>query len=410
VFRDLTTVLFFKRQQRSFAMKFKLALTSCLVLLIATSSTFAGKKKDIVDTAVKAGSFKTLVTAVKAAGLVETLKGEGPFTVFAPTDDAFAKLPKGTVESLIKPENKSALQGILTYHVVAGKVMAKDAVKVSNAKTVNGQQVNVKVKKADGKTIVMIDGATVIATDIKCSNGVIHVIDQVILPSDKDIVDTAVSAGSFKTLVAAVKAAGLVETLQGKGPFTVLAPTDEAFAKLPKGTIASLLKPENKKQLQAILTYHVIPGRAFASDVVKMSSAKTVQGSAIKISTAKGVMINESKVTATDIDASNGVIHVIDTVLLPPKDNKSARRGAKHMIEGVITKGSHLYNRGHAKMCADLYTMAAHKLMTTRNLEMSDKVSHHIHAAMKVSKSSHCHDTRAWTMRRALDNAYLALK
>ena len=133
---------------------------------------------DIIDTAVSAGSFNTLVTAVKAAGLVETLKGEGPFTVFAPTDDAFAKLPAGTLDSLLLPQNKDKLASILTYHVVAGKVMAEDVVVLSKAQTVNGQ--SVKITVMNGK--VMVDNANVIKTDIECSNGVIHVIDAVILP------------------------------------------------------------------------------------------------------------------------------------------------------------------------------------------------------------------------------------
>ena len=136
------------------------------------------KKKAIVDTAAGAGSFKTLVAAIKAAGLVDTLKGKGPFTVFAPTDAAFGKLPKGTLASLLKPENKKKLQGILTYHVVAGKVRAKDVVKLKTAKTVNGKSVKIKVKK--GK--VYVDGAQVVMTDIKCANGIIHVINKVILP------------------------------------------------------------------------------------------------------------------------------------------------------------------------------------------------------------------------------------
>lgn len=133
----------------------------------------------------------------------------------------------------------------------------------------------------------------------------------------KDIVDTAVAAGSFKTLVAAVKAADLVETLKGKGPFTVFAPTDEAFAKLPEGTLKDLLKPENKEKLQAILTYHVVAGDVRAADVVKLTEAETVQGQKVKIDTKDGVKINKSKVLKTDIICTNGVIHVIDTVLLP---------------------------------------------------------------------------------------------
>lgn len=139
------------------------------------------------------------------------------------------------------------------------------------------------------------------------------------LAQEKDIVDTAVAAGQFNTLAAALQAAGLVETLKGAGPFTVFAPTDEAFAKLPAGTVDELLKPENKEKLAAVLTYHVVAGKAMAADVVKMSEAVTVNGAklAIKVDGAT-VMINEAKVTAADVAASNGVIHVIDNVVLPP--------------------------------------------------------------------------------------------
>jgi len=134
----------------------------------------------------------------------------------------------------------------------------------------------------------------------------------------RDIVDTAVATGSFKTLAAALGAAGLVDTLKGNGPFTVFAPTDEAFAKLPAGTVENLLKPENKEQLIAVLTYHVVPGSVMASQVASLKEAKTVNGQSVGISLVNGaVMVNKSKVVTTDIKASNGVIHVIDTVMLP---------------------------------------------------------------------------------------------
>jgi uncharacterized surface protein with fasciclin (FAS1) repeats len=138
--------------------------------------------------------------------------------------------------------------------------------------------------------------------------------------AEKDIVDTAVDAGQFQTLAAALGAAGLVETLKGPGPFTVFAPTDAAFAKLPAGTVEDLLKPENKDRLTAILTYHVVPGEVMAADVVKMSEAGTVNGKTVNIAVEGGtVMINDAKVAAADIQASNGVIHVIDAVILPPE-------------------------------------------------------------------------------------------
>ena len=246
---------------------------------------------DIVDTAVADGRFTTLVAAVTAAELVDTLKGEGPFTVFAPTDDAFAALPEGTVESLLLPENKQALTDILLYHVVSGKVMAADVVNLESATTVLGKDVAIKV---DGGK-VYINDAEVIITDIETSNGVIHVVDSVLLPPseegammDKTIVDIAVEDGRFNTLVAAVTAADLVETLNGEGPFTVFAPTDDAFAALPEGTVENLLLPENKQALTDILLYHVVSGKVMAADVVGLTSAPTVLGQDITITVKDG--------------------------------------------------------------------------------------------------------------------------
>ncbi|NCC02673.1 MAG: fasciclin domain-containing protein [Proteobacteria bacterium] len=159
----------------------KSLLVAALGLLLLSSPVIAGsymKDKDVVDTAVEDGSFKTLAKALTAADLIGTLKGDGPFTVFAPTDEAFAKLPEGTLSSLLEPQNKAKLKGILTYHVVPGKVMAEDVVKLSSAKTVNGQTLT--ISKKDGG--VMVDGAKVVKTDVSASNGVIHVIDSVVMP------------------------------------------------------------------------------------------------------------------------------------------------------------------------------------------------------------------------------------
>lgn len=280
----------------------------------SAAATAKSGHEDIVQTAVAAGNFTTLVTAVKAAGLAEALAGPGPFTVFAPTDEAFAKIDKATLANLLKPENKAKLAGILKYHVVPGRLLAADVVAAPAFATLDGQRIDITVKDK----IAMVDGAKITATDIAASNGVIHVIDTVIMPSDHNIVETAASAGSFKTLIAACKAAGLDSVLSGEGPFTVFAPTDEAFAKLPAGTVEMLLKPENKDTLAAILKYHVVSGRVFSPDAVKAGAAPTVQGDTVKIMAADGkVKINDATVVSADLDASNGVIHVIDRVILP---------------------------------------------------------------------------------------------
>ncbi len=273
-------------------------------------ATYA-EAKDIVDTAAGNPNFSTLVSLIQSAGLVETLKGKGPFTVFAPTNDAFKKIDPKTLEALGK--DKEALTRVLTYHVVPGNVLAADVTKLTFADTVSGQRAAI-----DTKSGVTIAGAKVTQTDIKTSNGVIHVVDSVLLPSSDNIVQTAVKAGSFKTLAKALEAAGLVSTLEGKGPFTVFAPTDEAFAKLGEKTIADLLKPENKAKLTAILTYHVVPGRVFSDQAIKAKTAKTVQGESVTIEAKGGkATVNNAGIVTTDINASNGVIHVIDTVILP---------------------------------------------------------------------------------------------
>ena len=273
----------------------------------------AAVSADIVGTATAAGNFTTLLAAATAAELVATLQSPGPFTVFAPTDAAFMKLPAGTVDSLLKPENKAQLQAILKYHLVAGRVLAADVVKLTKATTVEGRDVKITVDA--GK--VKVNDANVTATDILASNGVIHVIDTVLIPPT--VVSTAEAAGNFKTLVADIKAAELADALSAAGPFTVFAPTDAAFMKLPAGTVDTLLKPENKAMLQAILKYHVVAGRVPSSEVVKRNSADTLAGKPVTISVqGTTVKVNTATVTTVDVEGGNGVIHVIDTVLIPP--------------------------------------------------------------------------------------------
>lgn len=374
----------------------KMQLKSVAALLLGGLLAPLTMASDIVDTAVASGKFKTLAAALGAADLAATLKGPGPFTVFAPTDEAFAKLPAGTVDMLLKPENKGKLAAVLTYHVVAGKVMAKQVVDLKGAVSVNGQRIDIKVNGSD----VMVDGAKVSATDIVCDNGVIHVIDSVILPADKTIPETADGAGTFKTLLAAAKAAGLAETLGGEGPFTVFAPTDEAFAKLPAGTVDTLLKPENKGKLVDLLKYHVVAGRVYSEDAVKAKSAKTLQGSSITVNVDdSGAMINKSKLVLTDLDASNGVIHVIDAVLMPPAKGADARR----TLEKAVADGSHLFNSGHHGDCANVYENAMTELMSA---EVGSSLKGHMTSVLSKARSQTCPTERAWTLRHGIDQMY----
>jgi transforming growth factor-beta-induced protein len=513
-----------------------IVLATLLALVLAALPAAAQDEMDIVDTAVADGRFTTLVAAVEAAGLVDTLKGEGPFTVFAPTDDAFVALPEGTVEALLA--DIPALTDILTYHVVAGEVNAETVMGLESATTLQGSDVTIEVR--DG-SVFLNDSVQVIVTDVQASNGIIHVIDAVLMPPSAEeamttirvghfspdapavdvfvdgeaaieglefptltdwmqlpagtysiavapagagieeavigpadfdlpagayitvaaigsaeagtlapqvlvedyseitegnarvtvfhaiedapavdvlaagapvvsalsfpgmagendgsfvlevpagsydlqvvptgatepvvldlpgteleanmnyfvaavgtldspqvvlaatdmaalsemmaeeeemettdtILDIATADGRFTTLLAAVEAAGLTDALASEGPFTVFAPTDDAFAALPEGTVEALL--EDIPALTDILTYHVVLGEVMAADVMEMESATTLQGSDITITvTDDGVFLNDTvQVIITDIQASNGVIHVIDGVLLPPSE------------------------------------------------------------------------------------------
>ena len=374
-------------------------LPSVVALFVVVSSASA---QDIVDTAVSAGQFKTLVTAVQAADLVETLKGKGPFTVFAPTDAAFEKLPSGTVAALVKPENKKQLTSILTYHVTPGRVNAKDIFRLSCADTVNGQRLAIA---REGSQLTVAD-ARVITTDIQCDNGVIHVIDAVMLPSDKTIPEVAGEAGSFETLIAAVKAAGLADVLSSDGPFTVFAPTDEAFAKLPKGTVQSLLQPENKGRLVNILKYHVVPGRVYADQAVDAGRAKTLQGQPLAIQFgADGVKVNDSRVVATDVAAANGVIHVIDSVLLPTEINSQE---ARRRLEDAVKRGARLYNQGDMHACCQEYENVCRELVDT-GTQMPSTVTSVLSASLKRAESIRHEGERAWVLRHGIDLAYFAL-
>ena len=266
----------------------------------------------IVDIAVADGRFQALVAALEVSGLAEALEGDGPFTVFAPTDDAFARLPAGTVDALLA--DIPALAEILLYHVVSGNVLAADVVGLDSATTLQGDSVNITV---DGNS-VLINDARVIITDIRAANGIIHVIDSVLLPPQKvgSIVDIAAEDDRFQTLGAALGAAGLAETLAGDGPFTVFAPTDDAFDRLPAGTVDALLA--DIPALTDILLYHVVSGNVLAADIVTLNSATTLQGDSVNITVdGNSVLINDARVLITDIQAANGVIHVIDSVLIP---------------------------------------------------------------------------------------------
>lgn len=369
-----------------------------LVYLFASASQSYAQQKSIAQTAIGAGNFNTLVAAAKAAGLVGAISGGQELTVFAPSDEAFAKLPPGTVEALLLPENKDRLTAILTYHIVPGRVRAADAYGLSSVQTLNGQRLELNLRS----DFPMINNATLAATDIQCTNGVIHVIDEVLLPAEKSIPLTATEAGIFNTLVAAVGAADLGGVLSGKGPFTVFAPTDDAFAKLPAGTFESLLEPSNKQKLIDILKHHVVSGRVYDDEAVKARSAQTLLGRSVKIGfSADGISVNDAKVVSKNIETSNGVVHAIDTVLIPSSGLSPAE--AMGMLTTAIAEGVPAFNSGDHRHCGDIYQSAMMKFMDSGISGVDSHTMSMISNTLTQASHSTSDTDRAWALRGGLD-------
>ncbi len=307
------------------------AIAACAAIFISHASfatTLQGDPtKNIVEIAKSAGSFTTLLAAVDAAGLTAALAGNDQLTVFAPTDAAFAKLPAGTVEALLK--DIPTLKSILLYHVSPGRQSGSRLQRATTTETLQGSPVIV-VRETPGYFTnsrsgkVSVNGVNVAATNIAAKNGMIHVLDEVLLPA-KDtpknimsLVDVLKVDGRFKTLIAALDATGLTSAVATPGEFTLFAPTDSAFAKLPEGTVAALLK--DLPTLRSILLYHVLGQEVDSRDLLLHTKLNTLQGKQIEVSyQVDGVKVNRQSFINNDLQSPNGIVHVIDSVLLPPQ-------------------------------------------------------------------------------------------
>jgi uncharacterized surface protein with fasciclin (FAS1) repeats len=309
-------------------LKYVLAASAALTLAACGGSDdpapTPAPTKNIVELAQGTADLSILVEAVVAAGLAPTLSGTGPFTVFAPTNAAFAAALTElglTKAELLAPANKALLTQILTYHVVSGKVLKAQVPVGAPITTLQGESFTVDA------TLAITDQrgrkANITATDIEATNGVVHLIDKVILPTNKNVVQVAQGNPDFSVLVEAVVAAGLAPTLSGTGPFTVFAPTNAAFtaALTELGlTKAQLLDPANKALLTKILTYHVVAGKVLKAQVPVGTPIPTLQTETFTVDATLTITDQrgrKAKITATDIAATNGVVHVIDKVILP---------------------------------------------------------------------------------------------
>ncbi len=301
-------------------MKKLMSLMLSLVLLMGIPVYAADQ--DIVEIAAGNQDFSILVSALQKAELVGALQGDGPFTVFAPTNKAFEKLLSSlniTAEDLL---NHPQLKEVLLYHVVSGKVMSTDLVDGMMPATLNGEKLSVDLENG-----VKINSSMVTTADVAAENGVIHIIDSVLVPSGfklqsapavpGTVVDIALSSKDFSMLVSLLQKANLVDALKGDGPFTVFAPTNQAFEKLLNQLNISASDLMNQPDLAKVLLYHVVPGSVKSTDLSNGLKAGTLNGEQVVIDLSGGVRVNSSNVISADIMAGNGIVHVIDTVLVP---------------------------------------------------------------------------------------------
>lgn len=265
----------------------------------------------------------------------------------------------------------------------------------------NGQRLSLDLKG----DALRVGDAMITTSDIECSNGVIHVIDAVLLPEFDTNLATAYQAGNFSTLLAAVGIAGLNDVLNGDGPFTVFAPTDEAFAKLPEGTVESLLQAENREQLINFLKYHVVPGRVFDDEAVAAGRANTLLGPNIEIRiSANGISINQATILAKNLQTSNGLVHVIDQVLLP---SKMSRRQVMNSLTAAINEGVPVFNSGHHEQCCDIYMNVMTEIIDSGIDNLDDHSMNLVKQTLEKAQGTHNMTQRAWVLREGMDQLYM---
>jgi uncharacterized surface protein with fasciclin (FAS1) repeats len=378
----------------------------------APPAAAAGQGRDLATVASAAGLTK-LLACVGAAGL-ELPKG--PVTIFAPTDAAFDALPKGTVEKLLRPEGKATLRTILLQHVVEGRLGSAEVLNQRGLATLAGQQLAIDFAAQK------VGGAGFVATDVAFDGGLVHVIDRVLLPETRSIAALAVANESLQTLVTAAKAAGLAEQLGGdNGPWTVFAPVDSAFAKLPKAALQELLQPANRDALARILGLHVVPGRIAARELLQKQKLTTLMGAPIEARLVDGKLtVGGARLVATDVQAKNGVIHLIDSVITEPAGGGDAgttgRTSApvgeasvdaatelRSLYELAVERGTPLFNRGEVEACAAIYELTIQGIVRLGRGRVAPAILAGLQDALENAAAIENARSRAWAYRRALD-------
>lgn len=347
----------------------------------------------------------TLLTLVERAEL--ELPTDEPVTIFAPTDDVFATLTPDTERLLTASEGSDELRSILLFHIAPGALSSSDVLVRRTIPTLNGQRL-----ATSGDEQARIENAFFTATDIEFDGGVIHIIDDVMMPNAYSIVDIVTDNECFSTLATAVKAADLVEQLSiENGPWTIFAPTNSAFEALPDGALESLLDSSNIRDLVEILGLHVVPGRLYSNDLLLARTARTLMGTPIEFTVDQAFQVNGVNVVDSDIDVANGVIHVIDEVLLPPASTEAPMtrediaQDVVVIFERAINRGVPLFNAGQPEACAAVYEVSIESVLQLGGELLDRRVKQRLEMGLAEADASHTLPDRAWALRRAMDDA-----
>ncbi|MHC5002147.1 MAG: CIA30 family protein [Planctomycetota bacterium] len=364
-----------------------------------------GAMADDLESVARSAGLTTLLELVAAAEL--ELPAEGRFTIFAPTNDAFAALPAEQVQVLLRAENRQLLRTVLAQHVVPMALSSAALLDRRAVDTLAGQRLAIDPEA------IAVGGSALVATDVAFDRGVVHVIDSVLLPESRSIAELAAADGRFALLLRAVEAAGLAGQLgPGNGPWTVLAPTDDAFAALPAGALEALLEPGNRDRLVEILALHVIPGRVYRKDLLAVGTASTLANAPVTFAVEDGrLLAGGAGIVAADIQASNGVVHVIDRVILPaqPAETPAPASPAIAMIERAVSIGAPLYNEGNAEACAVVYQITIESLLTLAPDRLARDTRRRLERSLVEASRQPDRREQAWIYRRAMDDAYARL-
>lgn len=291
-----------------------------LIFILTLNSCITTEERSLASVVSESPQLNILARAIQKTDLLQTLDEEGPFTLFAPSDAAFAKLPEGFLEELLKEGNEDILAAILQYHIISGKVRSGSLIDGQVAATLQGE--NFVISTSDG---VKVNGALVATPDIAAGNGMIHIVDEVLMPlsmQSKNITQLVLANENLSFLASALESADLINSLSQERAFTLFAPTNDAFEALPKDVLTNLLKPENKEVLGSLLGFHVIGTKLMANDFQNGQKIITTQGESMTVEFDDGVKINGAVITGPDVEATNGVIHLVNKVILPPSMTK----------------------------------------------------------------------------------------